>query len=91
MRTEEARPIRLEDYRPPDWLVETVELDVSLDATASRVLDAVDAFVDGMVGARPDVGLLGDHVLELVDAPLEVLAGVEHLSLDLSTFSHGVS
>ena len=37
MRTEEARPVRLEDYRPPDWLVETVELDVSLDATASRV------------------------------------------------------
>ena len=31
MRTEEARPVRLADYRPPDWLVETVELDVSLD------------------------------------------------------------
>ena len=35
MRTEEARPIRLEDYRPPDWLVETVELDVLLDPTAT--------------------------------------------------------
>src|SRR5262245_59955298 len=41
MRTEEARPIRLEDYRPPDWLVETVELDVSLDATASRIRAAL--------------------------------------------------
>ncbi len=37
MRTEEARPVRLEDYRPPDWLVETVHLDVSLDATKTRV------------------------------------------------------
>ena len=37
MRTEEARPIRLEDYRPPDWLVETVELDVLLDPAASRI------------------------------------------------------
>src|SRR3954463_10844615 len=37
MRTEQARPIRLEDSRPPDWLVETVELDVSLDPTATRV------------------------------------------------------
>jgi aminopeptidase N len=37
MRTEEARPVRLEDYRPPDWLVDTVDLDVSLHATASRV------------------------------------------------------
>jgi aminopeptidase N len=37
MRTEQARPIRLQDYRPPDWLVETVELDVTLDPTATRV------------------------------------------------------
>jgi aminopeptidase N len=37
MRTEQARPIRLEDYRPPEWLVETVELDVSLDPKATRV------------------------------------------------------
>jgi aminopeptidase N len=37
MRTEQARPVRLADYRPPDWLIDTVELDVSLHATASRV------------------------------------------------------
>ncbi|MEA2930100.1 MAG: aminopeptidase [Hyphomicrobiales bacterium] len=37
MRTEQARPVRLEDYRPPDWLVEMVELDVSLHPTAARV------------------------------------------------------
>jgi aminopeptidase N len=37
MRTEEARPVRLEDYRPPDWLVDTVELDVALDPAATRV------------------------------------------------------
>src|ERR1700749_3785241 len=37
MRTEDPRPIRLKDYRPPDWLIETVELDVSLDPTATTV------------------------------------------------------
>ena len=37
MRTEESRPVRLKDYRPPDWLIDTVELDVSLDATATKV------------------------------------------------------
>jgi aminopeptidase N len=37
MRTEEHRPIRLADYRPPDWLIDTVELDVSLDPTATTV------------------------------------------------------
>lgn len=37
MRTEQARPVRLQDYRPPDWLVDRVHLDVSLHPTASRI------------------------------------------------------
>ena len=37
MRTEEPRRVRLKDYRPPDWLIETVALDVSLDRTATTV------------------------------------------------------
>jgi len=37
MRTEQARPVRLENYRPPDWLVETVELDVSLHPSQTKV------------------------------------------------------
>jgi aminopeptidase N len=37
MRTEEPRPIRLKDYRPPDWRIEAVDLDVSLDPTATIV------------------------------------------------------
>jgi aminopeptidase N len=37
MRTEQPPLIRLQDYRPPDWLVDTVHLDVSLHPSASRV------------------------------------------------------
>jgi aminopeptidase N len=37
MRTEQARPVRLQDYRPPDWLVDRVHLDVALHPTAARV------------------------------------------------------
>jgi len=37
MRTKEHRPVRLKDYRPPDWLIDTVELDIALDATATKV------------------------------------------------------
>ena len=37
MRTEQSLPVRLSDYRPPDWLIDTVALDVSLDRTATRV------------------------------------------------------
>ncbi len=41
MRTDEPLPVRLQDYHPPDWLVDTVELDVSLDPTATRVRAAL--------------------------------------------------
>jgi aminopeptidase N len=37
MRTEEPHAVRLQDYRPPDWLIETVDLDVSLHPSATRV------------------------------------------------------
>ncbi len=37
MRTEEPRSVRLADYRPPDFLIETVDLDVSLDPAATKV------------------------------------------------------
>ncbi len=37
MRTDTASPVRLSDYRPPDWLINTVDLDVALHATATRV------------------------------------------------------
>jgi len=37
MRTDIAQQIRLKDYRPPDWLVETILLDVSLHPTSTTV------------------------------------------------------
>jgi aminopeptidase N len=37
MRTDIAQPIRLKDYRPPDWLVGTVSLDISLHATQTKI------------------------------------------------------
>jgi aminopeptidase N len=37
MRTETPRPILLKDYRPPAYLIDTVELDIALDATRTRV------------------------------------------------------
>ena len=37
MRTDTAQSIRLKDYQPPDWLVETVSLDVTLHPTAARI------------------------------------------------------
>ena len=51
MRTEQARPVRLEDYRPPDWLVETVDLDVSL--ASDRDAGARDAAAASPIRRRP--------------------------------------
>jgi aminopeptidase N len=37
MKTDTPRPIRLKDYKPSPWLIETVALDVSLHPSATRV------------------------------------------------------
>ena len=37
MRTDTATAVRLEDYRPTDWLIDTVDLDMSLDPEATAV------------------------------------------------------
>jgi len=62
MRTEEARPVRLEDYRPPDWLVETVELDVSLHPTATRVRAILKLAPNGNGSAPSPLVLDGDDL-----------------------------
>ena len=60
MRTEEARPIRLADYRPPDWLVETVHLDVQLDATRSPIRATLKLKPNSAAGAPAPLKLDGD-------------------------------
>ncbi len=70
MRTEQARPVRLQDYRPPDWLVETVELDVSLHPTASRVRASLKLKPNAASGAPASVALDGDG-LHLVSVAID--------------------
>jgi aminopeptidase N len=70
MRTEQALPVRLEDYRPPDWLVETVYLDVSLDAIATRVRAKLALRPNPKAAAPAPVVLDGDG-LQLVSLKLD--------------------
>jgi aminopeptidase N len=53
MRTEEPRPIRLKNYRPPDWLIEAVDLDVSLDPTATTVRAKLKLKPNGAAAPAP--------------------------------------
>ena len=70
MRTEQARPVRLQDYRPPDWLVETVDLDVSLHPTATRVRASLQLKPNASGGAPAAVVLDGDG-LNLVSVAID--------------------
>ena len=62
MRTEQANAVRLEDYRPPDWLVETVELDVSLHPTATTVRATLKFKPNSEAGAPAPIVLDGDRL-----------------------------
>src|SRR3977135_2603521 len=70
MRTKEARPVRLEDYRPPDWLVETVELDVSLDPQETRGRATLALRPNG-TGATPAPLMLNGEALTLTALALD--------------------
>jgi aminopeptidase N len=70
MRTEEARPVRLEDYRQPDWVIETVELDVKLDPAATRVR-ATLALRPNVNGAAPAPLTLDGDGLDLRELKLD--------------------
>ena len=62
MRTEESRPVRLADYRPPDWLVETVDLDIRLDPTATRVRATLALKPNSAAGAPAPLVLDGEKL-----------------------------
>ena len=75
MRTEQAVPVRLTDYRPPDWQVETVDLDVALDSTRTRVRAKLKLRPNPEAAAPAPVVLDGDElVLRSVSLDGEALA-----------------
>src|SRR6186997_3452429 len=69
MRTDTAQPIRLQDYRPPEWLVDRVSLDVSLHPTNATVRATLSLQPNPASAAAPLV-LDGDG-LRLVSLKLD--------------------
>src|SRR5262245_36212805 len=81
MRTEQARPVRLKDYRPAEWLVETVELDVALDPTATRVRARLKLKPNPQASAPAPVVLDGDELrLVAVSVDGEALDGHRYVA-----------
>ena len=62
MRTEQARPVRLADYRPPDWLVDAVDLDFALHPTRTRVRARLTLRPNPQADAPAPVALDGDDI-----------------------------
>jgi len=60
MRTDIAQPVRLADYRPPDYLIDTVDLDVSLYPNATRVVARLALRPNPKGRAGADLVLDGD-------------------------------
>ena len=60
MRTEEPRPVRLSEYRPPDWLVETVDLHVDLHPTRTPVRATLKLKPNPAAGAPAPLVFDGD-------------------------------
>src|SRR6185312_8819681 len=63
MRTSVGQPVRLGDYRVPDYLIDHVELDVSLDIHATRVVSTLSL--------RPNPAGRQGEPLSLDGAPLD--------------------
>ena len=62
MRTDTAQIVRLADYRPSDFLIDRVELDVRLHATATRVTATLSMRPNPLGRADAPLALDGDEV-----------------------------
>src|SRR6202040_423906 len=62
MRTEQAVPVRLADYRPPDWLVGSADLDGLLDPTRATVGGGLKPKPNPQAAAPAPVVLDGDEL-----------------------------
>jgi aminopeptidase N len=75
MRTNTGQSIRLSDYRAPDYLIDTVDLDFWLDRKATRVIATLSVRPNPAGQSGAALTLDGDELLltrlELDGAPLE--------------------
>ncbi len=70
MRTEEHRPVRLSEYRAPDWLIESVDLDFKLHPTQTPVRATMKVKPNPAAGAPAPLVLDGDE-LSLVSVKID--------------------
>jgi aminopeptidase N len=70
MRTSTGQPIRLADYQPPDYLIDAVDLDVSLNRHATRVISILSIRPNPVGRPGAALSLDGDE-LDLLSVELD--------------------
>ncbi|HZZ60736.1 MAG TPA: aminopeptidase N [Roseiarcus sp.] len=70
MRTSVGQPVRLVDYRVPDFFIDAVDLDISLDRNATRVVSTLAMRPNPAGRAGVDLSLDGDELV-FVSAELD--------------------
>jgi len=71
MKTDTPRPILLKDYRPPNYLIYAVNLDVSLDATRTRVRSRLKIKRNPAYPGNPGPLRLDGEMIELESVRLD--------------------
>ena len=71
MKPETPRPVHLKDYRPPAYLIDRVNLDVSLEPARTRVRSKLAIRPNPNAGGRREPLKLDGAQLELVDIALD--------------------
>ena len=71
MKTDTPRPILLKDYRPPNYLIDTVNLDVALDPTRTRVRARLKMRPNPDYPGKPGPLRLDGELLELESVRLD--------------------
>ena len=84
MRTDTARPVRLKDYRPSDYLIEKVDLDVALDDHATKVVAQLHLRPNPQGQSNAPLHLDGDG-LTLIALQLDGTPPVSYTHLTLPT------
>ena len=82
MKTDTPRPILLKDYRPPSYLIDSVNLDVALHKTRTRVRSRLKLRANPSV-AKPGPLRLDGELLELESIRNEDDAVVRQRLLEL--------
>ena len=72
MMPETPKSILLKSYAPPPFLIDTVDLDVSLHPTETRVLATLTAREERVLRMRFGIGMNTDHTLEEVGQQFSV-------------------